>query len=81
MDRNIRTGQWPTPMTHVLRGKMLGIVGLGYVGRHVARMRSECACSLGGRVRQPRRPLSRAWRPASSMTFSRGPTSYRFMPL
>jgi phosphoglycerate dehydrogenase-like enzyme len=36
MDRDIRRGQWPTPMTHVLRGKTLGIVGLGYVGRHVA---------------------------------------------
>ena len=37
-DRDIRRGQWPTPMTHVMRGKTLGIVGLGYVGRHVAKI-------------------------------------------
>ncbi len=37
-DCDIRRGEWPTPMTHVLRGKTLGIVGLGYVGRHVAKI-------------------------------------------
>jgi phosphoglycerate dehydrogenase-like enzyme len=29
-DREIKSGRWPTPMTHVLRGKTLGIVGLGH---------------------------------------------------
>lgn len=38
VDRAIRGGKWPTPMTSVLRGKTLGIVGLGYVGRHVAKI-------------------------------------------
>jgi phosphoglycerate dehydrogenase-like enzyme len=38
VDRAVKSGQWPTPMTRVLRGKTLGIVGLGYVGRHVARI-------------------------------------------
>jgi phosphoglycerate dehydrogenase-like enzyme len=38
VDREIKGGRWPTPMTHVLRGKTLGIVGLGYVGRHVAKI-------------------------------------------
>jgi len=37
-DREIKSGRWPTPMTHVLRGKTLGIVGLGHVGRHVAKI-------------------------------------------
>jgi phosphoglycerate dehydrogenase-like enzyme len=37
-DREVRSGRWPGPMTHVLRGKTLGIVGLGHVGRHVARI-------------------------------------------
>jgi phosphoglycerate dehydrogenase-like enzyme len=37
-DREIKNGRWPTPMTHVLRGKTLGIVGLGHVGRHVAKI-------------------------------------------
>jgi phosphoglycerate dehydrogenase-like enzyme len=38
VDREIKNGGWPTPMTHVLRGKTLGIVGLGHVGRHVAKI-------------------------------------------
>lgn len=37
-DREVRRGEWPRPMTCVLRGKTLGIVGLGYVGRHVAKI-------------------------------------------
>jgi phosphoglycerate dehydrogenase-like enzyme len=35
IDREVKLGRWPTPMTYVLRGKTLGIVGLGHVGRHV----------------------------------------------
>jgi phosphoglycerate dehydrogenase-like enzyme len=38
VDRALKVGEWPTPMTHVLRAKTLGIVGLGYVGRHVAKI-------------------------------------------
>jgi phosphoglycerate dehydrogenase-like enzyme len=38
VDREVKRGEWPTPMTRVLRGKTLGIVGLGYVGRHVAKI-------------------------------------------
>jgi phosphoglycerate dehydrogenase-like enzyme len=38
LDREIKLGRWPTPMTRVLRGKVLGIVGLGNVGRHVAKI-------------------------------------------
>lgn len=37
-DREVRSGRWPTPMTRVLRGKTLGIVGLGHVGSHVAKI-------------------------------------------
>jgi phosphoglycerate dehydrogenase-like enzyme len=40
VDAEVKRGRWPTPMTRVLRGKTLGIVGLGYVGRHVARIAS-----------------------------------------
>jgi phosphoglycerate dehydrogenase-like enzyme len=36
--RALRAGQWQTPLGHVLYGKTLGIVGLGRVGRHVARL-------------------------------------------
>jgi phosphoglycerate dehydrogenase-like enzyme len=35
-DEAIRRGRWQTPLTPVLHGKTLGIVGLGRVGRHVA---------------------------------------------
>ena len=38
VDREVRRGGWPTPMTRSLRGKTLGIVGLGYVGRHLAKI-------------------------------------------
>jgi phosphoglycerate dehydrogenase-like enzyme len=38
VDRAIKLGGWPTPMTHVLRGKTLGIVGFGNIGRYVARV-------------------------------------------
>jgi phosphoglycerate dehydrogenase-like enzyme len=38
VDGQVKHGAWPTPMTRVLRGKTLGIVGLGYVGRHVTKI-------------------------------------------
>jgi phosphoglycerate dehydrogenase-like enzyme len=34
----IKRGEWPVPTTSVLHGKTLGIVGLGRVGQHVARL-------------------------------------------
>ena len=37
-DNAVKRNQWPTPMTREMRGKTLGIVGLGYVGRHVAKI-------------------------------------------
>jgi phosphoglycerate dehydrogenase-like enzyme len=45
-DAAIRRGEWPTPSTPVLHGKTLGVVGLGRVGRHVARL----AAAFGMRV-------------------------------
>jgi len=45
-DRAVKLGAWPTPLTHVLHRKTLGIVGLGHVGRHVATI----ANALGMRV-------------------------------
>jgi phosphoglycerate dehydrogenase-like enzyme len=38
VDREVRNGVWPTPMTYVLRGKTIGLVGLGYVARHVVKI-------------------------------------------
>jgi len=37
-DAAIRNGHWHTPSTPVLHGKTLGIIGLGRVGAHVARI-------------------------------------------
>jgi len=37
-DAAVKRGEWRTPMTRVLHGKTLGIVGLGHVGRHVAQV-------------------------------------------
>jgi phosphoglycerate dehydrogenase-like enzyme len=36
--RALRAGEWTMPLGHVLYGKTLGIVGMGRVGRHVARL-------------------------------------------
>jgi phosphoglycerate dehydrogenase-like enzyme len=37
-DDHVKRGAWPAPLTHVLHRKTLGIVGLGHVGRHVAKI-------------------------------------------
>ena len=37
-DAAVRRGEWPVPSTPVLHGKTLGIIGLGRVGQHVARL-------------------------------------------
>jgi phosphoglycerate dehydrogenase-like enzyme len=38
VDREVKLGRWPTPMTHVLHDKTLGIVGMGRIGRYVAKI-------------------------------------------
>jgi phosphoglycerate dehydrogenase-like enzyme len=45
-DAALRRGVWDTPSTPVLRGRTLGIIGLGGVGRHVAQL----AVAFGMRV-------------------------------
>jgi phosphoglycerate dehydrogenase-like enzyme len=37
-DAAVKRGEWDTPLTHVLHGKTLGILGLGHIGRHVAKI-------------------------------------------
>ena len=37
-DAGIRRGEWRVPSTPVLYGKTLGVVGLGRIGQHVARL-------------------------------------------
>ncbi len=37
-DSAVKAGAWPTPLGRELYGKTMGIVGLGHVGRHVAKI-------------------------------------------
>jgi phosphoglycerate dehydrogenase-like enzyme len=37
-DAAVRRGEWPLPSTPVMHGKTMGIVGVGRVGQHVARI-------------------------------------------
>lgn len=37
-DRSVRAGGWERPMGRLLTGRAVGIVGLGHVGRHLARL-------------------------------------------
>ncbi len=46
LDRQVRVGQWQVPSTPVLQGKTFGVVGLGRVGSHAARL----AAAFGMRV-------------------------------
>lgn len=46
LDAALRSGEWPVPSTPVLSGKTLGVVGLGRVGAHAARL----AVAFGMRV-------------------------------
>jgi phosphoglycerate dehydrogenase-like enzyme len=45
-DSAMKRGEWPRPMTSVLHAKTLGIVGLGNIGKHVAKV----ATAFGMRV-------------------------------
>jgi phosphoglycerate dehydrogenase-like enzyme len=38
VDAAVKSGKWPAPLGRELNGKTLGIVGLGHVGRHVAKI-------------------------------------------
>ena len=38
VDREVRQGQWPRAMVTQLRGKTLGLIGTGAIGREVARL-------------------------------------------
>lgn len=37
-DAAVKVGNWPMPLGRELHGKIMGIVGLGHVGRHVAKI-------------------------------------------
>ena len=47
-DAALRRGEWPAPSTPVLHGKTLGVVGLGRIGRHVARLGKAFGMRVAG---------------------------------
>ncbi len=47
-DAAVRRGEWPAPSTPVMHGKTLGIIGLGRVGQHVARIGTAFGMRLLG---------------------------------
>ena len=46
MDRELRAGQWRKQMGNLLRGKTLGVVGFGRIGRAVAEMFTGMGCPV-----------------------------------
>ncbi len=48
-DRHVRSGQWlegPMPLTRSLKGKRVGILGLGRIGRAIAERAAAFGCAL-----------------------------------
>lgn len=57
-DRHVRAGKWPTapyPLTATLRGRKVGILGLGRIGKAIARRLQACGLQVEyhGRTQQP----------------------------
>lgn len=48
IDRNVRQGEWPKPAGSSLKNKCLGIVGLGDIGKNIAKKASVFGLSLIG---------------------------------
>ena len=55
IDRRVRTGGWPKPEGEGLMGKVLGLVGLGAIGRGIARRASLWHADPGQRGPHRRR--------------------------
>ena len=49
----VKSGAWPTPLGRELNGKTIGIVGLGHVGRHVAKIASAFGMRVLSCSRRP----------------------------
>jgi phosphoglycerate dehydrogenase-like enzyme len=49
----VRSGEWPSPMGCELHGKTMGIVGLGHLGRHVAKIAQALGMNVVSWSRRP----------------------------
>ncbi len=56
----VRSGGWPSPMGCELHGKTMGIVGLGHVGRHVAKIARAFGMRVVSWSRRPDRTATAA---------------------
>ena len=52
-DAAVKSGAWPTPLGNELSGKTMGIVGLGRVGRHVAKIANAFGMNVLSWTRRP----------------------------
>ncbi|MBW1698442.1 MAG: phosphoglycerate dehydrogenase [Deltaproteobacteria bacterium] len=53
LDRGTRAGEWPRVEMTQLSGKVLGVIGLGAIGRHVARMARGLGMEVVAWTRRP----------------------------
>jgi lactate dehydrogenase-like 2-hydroxyacid dehydrogenase len=64
-DRYVRQGRWPKegdpPLSHSLNGRMLGILGLGRIGRRVAEMASAFGMQIAYCARSRKADVDYAW--------------------
>ena len=54
VDRRVRDGEWPRAMVQQLHGKTLGVIGMGAIGREVARLGAGIGMSVIGWTFNPR---------------------------
>ena len=52
-DAAVKAGRWPAPLGRELSGKTMGIVGLGHVGRHVAKLANAFGMRVLSWTRRP----------------------------
>lgn len=65
-DRHLRAGHWPSrtyPLTPTLRGRTVGILGLGRIGRAIARRLEGFGVALAYHGRRPQADMPYAYHP------------------
>jgi phosphoglycerate dehydrogenase-like enzyme len=69
LDMAVRSGTWRTgePTLHELRGKRVGLVGFGFIGRAVAQRLAAFDCSPGYFARHPQADTELPWLPLDEL--------------
>ena len=66
VDRYLRAGQWlgkPYPLTATLRGRKVGILGLGRIGKAIARRLEACGLAIEYHGRKPQADVAYRYHP------------------